>query len=123
MKELINILLPPISVILSAIISYFISKTNAKNEIKKISMEFAKEERDKFNNNFAKLSCLTAEYLKNYNEYTANQAIEINAILLTIAPKEYLSLLQEMDTSLNSHNIVNVANTRKKLIQTFSTEK
>lgn len=123
MKELINLLLPPISVILSAVISYFISKTNAKNEIKKLSMEFDKEDRDKFNNNFAKLLRYTTDYLDFPNSDTINKAVETNTLLLTVAPKEYFPLLQKMDIALNSHNKEHIAQVREQLINWFSIEK
>ncbi len=123
MKELINILLPSISVILSAIISYFISKTNAKNEIKRISMEFDRKDRDAFNSTFAKLMRYTTNYLNFPSKTNINNAVETNTLLLAIAPKEYLPLLQEMDRALNCQNKEYVFQIREQLITLSSTEK
>lgn len=123
MEDLINLLLPPISVILSAFISYFISKANAKNEIKKLSMKFDREDRDKFYNNFAKLLRCTTDFLDFPTTNTINEAIEVNTLLLTAAPKKYLPLLQKMDIALNSRNANCIAQAREQLIQLFSAEK
>ena len=121
MKEIlkyINIWLPSISVIASALISYFISKLNAKNEIKKIEMKFNREDKNLFNETFAKLLKNTSDYVESHDWDARNYSIETNSLLMTLAPKSYIPILPKMDRALNDCNEKEIREIRKQLIET-----
>lgn len=119
----INVWLPSVSVIVSALVSYCVAKLKSKDEIKKLLLGFDREDKNLFNETFSKLLKNSIDYIESYDSEKRAISIEANSLLMTMAPKSYLSALQSMDIALTNYDYQKIQAAREQLIKTALKEK
>ena len=118
--EIVIALIPIITVIISSVISFFIAKHQAKNEIKKLIMSYNREDKQCLNDAYAELMLKTKEHCDIMCRDSLYAAILANSKLLAIAPKQIQPLLIEMDEALQNNDIDKIQTLRKSLMDLLS---
>lgn len=123
MDNIINILetiTPIITIIISSALSFVISRINARNEIKRMSLSFSREDKQATDEAFSKLMRLTGEYCSFSCGATQYDAIEANAKFLTMAPDSFHTILNELDSAIHSKDLSKINNLRSSLLEMYS---
>lgn len=121
--KIFTTLVPVLSVIVSSFVSYFIARNQVRNEIKKTQLSFEREDMKTFDNSFIDLMTKTEEYLRFNCNGNLYDSIESTAKLLTCAPKNFTTLIKEMDEALRCEDAIRIKCTRTKLFDLYSQEK
>lgn len=123
MDILFNIFTQLAPIVASSLVSYFIARAQARNEIKKTKLSFEREDRKIFDTAFAELLIRTQEYCSCQTEQNLCSAVEANAKLLTCAPKEFCATTKRMDEALKMEDKIHISCVRKELLELYSTTK
>ena len=116
----INDWLPSISVIISAVISWVVAKTKAKNELKKLRIEFEHQDKENFSKAFAALMAASSNFCFHDCQENLSKAISANSNLLSFAPESLLPLVKEMNVALSSRNIRVVQEVQNRMVTALS---
>lgn len=116
MLDIIESLLPVITVILSAVVSVVVSRLTSIQEIKKFTLESERED----NNQFKELFSLLMQQTDAFCSYKCNgnksDAIKTNAKLISYAPDEIIPLLKELDIALTNKDVIRIKAIREELM-------
>lgn len=104
MFEIINDLLPSVSVVLSALISYCVSRSKAKSEIKKIKLEFLREDKKLKNDSFANLVRDIKSYCDFKSPTNKENAVCSTATYLSYASPNTVSEVKALLNALSNGN-------------------
>ena len=118
---IINILTPILTVFISSLISYAISKSQAKAEIKRTLMSYDREDKKLLNDAFVDLITKTEEFCSFGCLGNMQDAIQANSKFLTLAPEQFRAVLLDMDTALKNSNSRNIEKLRKDIIDIYTT--
>ena len=122
MDKIINTLSdlhPIITVIISSVMSFFISWFKARHEIRKAKIIFDRADKGNFNKLFADLLVATNVCSNSPFQLLRDEAISINCDLLVIAPHYMKQKLKEMDIALNNGDIDKINQLRHELIDIY----
>ena len=113
--EIINTWAPSIAVVVSALISYLVAKLKAKNEIKKVMLNFNRDDEVTKKQAFATFMSATEEFYNFPNGGNRNKAIEATANYLHFAPSGVRELLPQMDIAISEKNLQTIKNLRLEI--------
>lgn len=126
MQYLFNIitqLSPIITIIISSFISYFIAKYNAKNEIRKALLSFAREDRLAMDKAFAELVSGMERLCTFRCDGNIRHVVTANAYFLTLAPKVFHPIIKDIDIAVNKCDLNEIQKLKKDLIEMYSQQK
>ncbi len=118
--DILKAIVPIITLIISSVLSFIISRINARNEIKKLSLSFSREDKQAIDESFAKLIRLTGEYCSFPHGTLQYNAVEANAKFLTLAPEPFHSILSDLDSALHTQDIPKINTLRSSLLKMYS---
>ncbi len=111
---------PIITIAISSLVSYFIAKNQAKNEIKKTLLSFNREDKQALNDAFTNLMTKTERLCCFKCSSNIYDATEANVRFLSLAPKEFHPILNDLHTAIDDYNISKIQTIRKNLMKMYS---
>lgn len=119
MWEIIKELLPVISALLSAVISYFVASHKTKLEISKLKEEYRREDQKAYHSAFASVMEATQSFYDFDCGTTEKAAVKAVAELMVVAPNSLHSILKELDSAITLNNKSLIPKLRKDLETEF----
>ena len=118
--EIVAVFSPIATVTISAVISVFVARASAKNEIKKLALANEREDSTQFKELFSTLMEQTEAYCSFSCDANKLDAIKTCTKLITYAPKQLAPTLKEIDTALSKGDICQIKKLRTKLLELVS---
>lgn len=115
--SIINDWLPSIGVIVSALLSFMVARSKTKSEIKKVLLEFDREDKRLEKQAFSEFMRATESYCKFKTPPNRTNAIKATADYLVYAPATHISLLKEMDAALFNEDCAKIKNIRSQILE------
>lgn len=118
MNKLLNVI-DTLMPVITLLLSFVVSKHTAKCEAKKLLMEKNELKKLKTDSLFLKLLSLSQQYCEHHFGATKTECLDTAVALMQIAPKDFISLVTEMYTAVETQNYNKITELRKKLLDFY----